>query len=155
TAYIANHKLKQNYSKTERLAKEKTQEEISVFAKQEVNKLFANNIIHSNKEGVLSKYSKCLFCFTDQTQNLYEYDVEQKPARDKTRPEQNSFKDNDISLTITSISNHAKERAISVSDNDFDYSTNPVSSNEDSNLDLEFKTKVIIEVSKSDPIPAK
>ncbi|CAG8791290.1 19639_t:CDS:2, partial [Racocetra fulgida] len=78
-----------------------------------------------------------------------------------------------VSSTTKSTSNHAKKSisnytkkgfkntdvssAISISDDDSDFSMGSVSSEEDSNFDSKFKVnvKVIIKVSKSDPIPAK
>ncbi|CAG8727346.1 2359_t:CDS:1, partial [Racocetra fulgida] len=65
-ACTANRQLHKSYSETVKPTKEKAREEILVFAEQEVDKLFANNVTHSNKEDVLQRAKRAARFLIDQ-----------------------------------------------------------------------------------------
>ncbi|CAG8659441.1 6894_t:CDS:2, partial [Scutellospora calospora] len=107
------------------------------------------------KIGICFSYQKCLFCFTDLTQDLCECDTNQKPTRNKTQSKSQiysrlynpnniqinqklflknydhifAFKETNFSSATTSVSNHAKKR---VKDTDFSLTT---SINDDNDSD--------------------
>ncbi|CAG8730089.1 20777_t:CDS:2, partial [Cetraspora pellucida] len=65
-AYTADRKLKQSYTEIKKLDKAKAREEILIYAEEEVERLFATNVTHSNKEDVLQRAKRAARFLIDE-----------------------------------------------------------------------------------------